>query len=68
MDNFRMNRTVTSKQTFAEADDHTSFYDDKTPLERLQSACFIINSIYRVTPETKVNRTQTFKRKHEKSV
>ncbi|MEC4051016.1 hypothetical protein OX284_016390 [Flavobacterium sp. SUN046] len=40
-----MERSVVSKSSFQEADDHTSFYKDKTPLERLNSACHIINTI-----------------------
>ena len=46
MENFKMNRTVVSKSTFKEADDHVTFYKDKTPLERLNYACDIINSIF----------------------
>jgi hypothetical protein len=66
MDNFRMNRSVVSKSTFEEADDHVTFYKDKTPLERLNHACYIINSIFNVTPNTKVDRKVTFARKHVK--
>lgn len=66
MENFRMDRSVVTKSTFKEADDHVTFYKDKTPLERLNHACFIINSIFNVTPFTKVNRKVTFARKHVK--
>ncbi len=66
MDNFRMDRSVVSKSTFEEADDHVTLYKDKTPLERLNHACFIINSIFNVTPNTKVDRKVTFARKHVK--
>jgi hypothetical protein len=66
MDNYRMDRSVVSKSTFEEADDHVTFYKDKTPLERLNHACFIINSIFNVTPNTKVDRKVTFARKHVK--
>ena len=41
-----MDRSVVSHSTFNEADDHVTFYKDKTPLERLNHACFIINSIF----------------------
>lgn len=61
-----MDRTVVTKSSFAEADDHVTFYKDKSPLERLNAACFIINSIFKVTPDFKVDRTITFVRKHVK--
>ena len=59
-----MDRTVVSKLTFEEADDHVTFYKDKTPLERLNYACVIINSIFDSTPEMKVDRTVFSSRKH----
>ena len=66
MENFRMDRTVVTQSTFEEADNHVTFYKDKTPLERLNHACFIINSIFKVSPDTKVDRKVTFARKHVK--
>jgi hypothetical protein len=66
MENFKMDRTVASKLTFEEADDHVSFYKDKTPLERLNYACDIINSIFDIKPNQKMDRTLTFSRKHAK--
>ncbi len=68
MENFRMDRTVVSKSTFEEADDHVTFYKDKTPLERLNYACDIINSIFDSSPEKKVDRTVFSSRKHAKSI
>ena len=68
MENFRMDRTVASKLTFEEADDHVTFYKDKTYTERLNHACFIINHIFQVTPTTKLDKTIIQKRKHVKSV
>ena len=64
MENFRMDRTVASKLTFEEADDHVTFYKDKTPLERLNYACDIINSIFDSKPYQKVDRTIISSRKH----
>ena len=64
MENFRMDRTVASKLTFEEADDHVTFYKDKTPLERLNYACDIINSIFDSKPDQKVDRTVISSRKH----
>lgn len=62
----KMNRSVVTMSSFEEADDHVSFYLDKTPLQRLNCACFIINSIFNVTPLEKVDRNITFTRKHVK--
>ena len=54
---YKMNRSITSALTFEEANDHYSYWVDKTPDERLNAACFIINQIFGVTPQTKVDRT-----------
>ncbi len=59
-----MNRIVVTKSTFSEADDHTSFYLEKSTLERLHYACAIINRIFQVDQNTKIDRTKTFARKH----
>ncbi len=64
MKNFKMDRTVTSKSSFLEANDHTTFYIDKSALERLNHACFIINNIFKTTTDHKVNRKIIFSRKH----
>ena len=68
MDSFRMDRTVVSKSSFLEADDHVTFYNDKTPLERLNYACDIINSIFDSTPEKKVDKTIFSSRKHAEPI
>lgn len=59
-----MDRNVVSKSSFEEADDHVTFYIDKTPLERLNYVCDIINSIFDSSPEKKVDRTVFSSRKH----
>ena len=59
-----MDRSVGSKSSFEEADDHVTFYEDKTPLECLNYACDIINSIFDTTPNKKVDRTVFSSRKH----
>lgn len=64
MDEIKMDRSVVAKFTFEEADDHVTFYNDKTPLERLNFACDIINSIFVSTPDKKVDRTIFSSRKH----
>lgn len=66
MDSVRMDRTLVSISSFEEANDNVTFYIDKTPLERLNYACSIINSIFNVTPLEKVDRSVTFARKHVK--
>jgi len=63
MDSMRMDRTVVSISSFEEANDHITFYLDKTPLERLNYACFIINSIFNVNPLEKVDKSVTLTRK-----
>ena len=68
MEDYRMDRTVASKLTFEEADDHVTFYKDKTYIERLNAACFIINHIFQVTPTTKLKKNVVQKRKHAKLI
>ena len=46
MSTFKLNRQVVQKTSFKDADDHVSFYKDKTPHQRLEHACFIINQIF----------------------
>lgn len=61
---YPLDRTSVTKISFGEANDHTNYWADKTEDERLNAACFIINQIFGVTPETKVDRTKTDRRKH----
>jgi hypothetical protein len=63
--NYKMDRSIVKAQSFEEADDHVSYWEDKTPLERLNAACFIINQVYGVTPQTKVDKTLVVARKHD---
>lgn len=63
-----MDRRVAAKLTFEEADDHVTFYNDKTPIERLNYVCDIINSIYDSSPDQKVDRTIISSRKHAESI
>lgn len=63
-----MDRRVSAKLTFEEADDHVTFYNDKTPIERLNYVCDIINSIYDSSPDQKVDRTIISSRKHAESI
>ena len=63
-----MDRTVVSKSTFEEADDHVTFYKNKTPLERLNYACDIINSNFNTSSEKKVDCSTISSRKHDKFI
>ena len=60
---YKIDRTHVTKMGFEEADDHTTYWHDKTKDERLNAACFLINQIYGVTPQTKIDRTITDHRK-----
>lgn len=64
MNQYKMIRTVVSKSSFKEADDHVTYFMDKTPLERLNHACFIIYSIFNSSEKNKVNRQLTTSRKN----
>ncbi len=60
---YRLDRTKVSAASYNDADDHVSYWADKTEDERLNAACFIINQIFGVTPQSKVDRSVTDKRK-----
>lgn len=68
MDNIRMDRSIVKKSSFEEADDHVTYSKDKSPVERLNLACHIINSIFNSSPNSKVDRTIISARKHAKSL
>jgi hypothetical protein len=61
---YKMNRTKLAASTFEEADDHVSYWKNKTPLERLEAACFIINNIFNVTAASKIKKDIVTSRKH----
>jgi hypothetical protein len=64
-DSYRMNRNEVKSMTFQESDNHVSYWEDKTPEERLNAACFLINQIFGVTQHTKVDKKIIDFRKHE---
>jgi hypothetical protein len=68
MKSIRMNRKIVAKSSFEEADNHVAFYENKTPLERLNYASDIINSVYGTKSTDKVDRTVVTSRKHAKSI
>jgi len=61
---YKLDRTVLKSMTFEEADDHVTYWNDKTEVERLNAACFIIYQIFGVTPFDKIDFAYTDKRKH----
>ncbi len=60
---YKIDRTNVTAMTFEEANDHITYWLDKTEDERLNAACFLINQLYGVMQETKVDRTITAHRK-----
>ena len=60
---YKIDRSLITALSFEEADDHVSYWLDKTEDERLNAACFLINQVYNVTPQTKVDRTVIDQRK-----
>jgi len=60
---YKIDRSLVTALSFEEADDHVSYWLDKTEDERLNAACFLINQVYNVTPQTKVDRTVIDQRK-----
>ncbi len=61
---YKLDRSVLRSMTFEEADDHVSDWNNKTPEERLNAACFLIHQIFGTTPEDKVDISFFDKRKH----
>lgn len=62
--NYKMRRNVLSVLSFAEADDHVSYWLNKTPTERLNAACFIINNLFSVSADTRIKKDILIPRKH----
>lgn len=61
---YKMDRSELKSMTFQEAEDHSTYYANKSEVERLNAACFIINQIFGTSAFTKVDLTITAKRKH----
>ena len=53
---YKMNRSVISALSFEEADNHVEYWQNKTPMERLNAACFIINNLFNLTPSTRMQK------------
>lgn len=54
---YRLDKTAFKGMTFEEADEHYSYWKDKSYEERIDAAFFLINQIYKITPSTKLDRT-----------
>jgi len=61
---YQLDRNELKAMSFAEADNHVTYWEDKSMDERLNAACFIINQIFNVTPSSKIDLRFTDKRKH----
>jgi len=61
---YQLERQILQSTTFEQADDHVTYWNDKTETERLNAACFIIHQIFNTTPFDKVDLKFTDKRKH----
>lgn len=60
----KMDRNEVRSMTFEEADDHVTYWNNKSKEERLNAACFIIHQIFGTTPEDKLDLHFIDKRKH----
>lgn len=60
---YRIDRTNVASLSLSEADNHLNYWLEKTEDERLNAACFIINQIFGVTPQSKVDRIISDRRK-----
>ncbi|MCD6013035.1 MAG: hypothetical protein K0Q79_2897 [Flavipsychrobacter sp.] len=54
---FRLDRAAFKATAAKEADDHVTEWKNKTYIERLEAAWFLINQIYGTTSKTKLDRT-----------
>lgn len=54
---FRLDRTAFKATNAKDADDHVTYWKDKSYKERLEAAFYLINQAYGVTAETKLDRT-----------
>lgn len=60
----KLDRVVLRSMRVEQADDHVTYWNNKTESERLNAACFIINQIFDVSPSDKIDLKFTDKRKH----
>jgi hypothetical protein len=54
---YRLDRTVFKATNAKDADDHVTEWKNKSYLERLEAAWFLINQVYGTTSKTPLDRT-----------
>lgn len=54
---FRLDRTAFSAGSFQDANDHVSYWKDKTYKERLEAAWFLIMHAYGIDENTRMDKT-----------
>jgi hypothetical protein len=64
-DKFRLDRSKFKATTIQEADDHVTYWKDKSYRERMEAAWYLINKAYGTTSATKLDRTVFSARKHD---
>lgn len=62
---FRLDRTAFKATNAKDADDHVTEWKDKTYMERLEAAWFLINQMYGTTAKTPLDRTVFSMRKRD---
>ena len=60
---FRLDRTIFKATNAKDADDHVTDMKDKTYIERLEAAWFLINQVYGTNSKTRLDRTVFSQRK-----
>lgn len=65
---FKMDRTIGRGVSFDVAKDHVTYWNDKSPNERLEAAWYLIGITYGVDSKTRLARKVFSKRKHESAV
>lgn len=62
---YTLERKLVTASKMELAESSVTYWENKTPEERLNAACFIINSIFGVTAKTKVEVSVISRRKHK---
>lgn len=62
---YKLDKTVFRAMNVEEAGAHFAHWKKKTLKERMDAACYLINSFYNTTPQTPVDKTIFTKRKHQ---
>ena len=61
---YKLDRTTIKSMKLEEADDHVTYWNNKSETKRLNAACFIIHQIFGTSPKDKVDLNFIDKRKH----